>query len=117
MAVIDPASRTPGSRARPWIALLLPPMAWIGYEYGLGTALRGACGAVGNWLGPAWGMAALLACLGAWRLGRRDAARAATEDPPARPWLARLALLGAAVFGLAIALQTLATMIVPPCAR
>jgi hypothetical protein len=31
--------------------------------------------------------------------------------------LARLALLGAGLFGLAISLQTLATAIVPSCAR
>ena len=33
------------------------------------------------------------------------------------PWLARLALIGAAFFALAIAYQTLATILVPACVR
>lgn len=104
-------------RARPWIALLVPALAWVAYEYGLGWAMRRACAAVGTWLGPVWGAFSLLACAAAWAIARPMADRGESDNPPARPWLARLALLGAAVFGLAIALQTIATVIVPACAR
>jgi hypothetical protein len=106
-----------GDRARPWIALLLPAAAWLLFEYGLGTALHGPCVAVGAWLGPLWGALSLLVCAGAAMVAWPMARRAAHNDPPARPWLARVALVGTAVFGLAIALQTLATLIVPSCAR
>jgi len=104
-------------RARPWIALSLPALAWVLFEYGLAWAMRGSCQAVGAWLGAAWGLASLLVCGGAWWIAWPSAKWAGADDPPARPWLARLALLGAAVFGLAIAFQTIATMIVPACAR
>lgn len=111
----DPAGRR--EHARPAIALLLPAAAWIGFEYGAGTALAGNCRAIGQWAGVPWGLASLIACSVAAWLAWPMARRAGGNDPPARPWLARLALLGAAVFGLAIALQTLATAIVPSCAR
>ncbi|HEU0066543.1 MAG TPA: hypothetical protein VFQ57_04810 [Sphingomonas sp.] len=104
-------------RVRPWIALAIPPLAWMTFEYGLGSALRPACAAVGAWLGPAWGAAALIACgaavVVAWPIARGDDA----EGARARPWLAKVACGVAGVFALAIAFQTLATMIVPPCVR
>jgi hypothetical protein len=117
MGMIDRQDGGPADRARPWIALLLPALAWLLFEYGLGWALRGNCLAVGAWLGPLWGLASLLACAAAWLIAWPIARRGASADPPARPWLARLALLGATVFGLAIGLQTCATLIVPSCAR
>ena len=39
------------------------------------------------------------------------------NDPPTRPWLARIACIMSGIFALAIAFQMLATAIVPPCAR
>ena len=103
-------------RIVPWLALLVPPLAWMAFEYGLGSSLRVSCGAVGAWLGPLWGGGSLLACAAAaaaaWRMGRGTDA-----DPPVRPWLARVATVVAGIFAVAIALQTLATLIVPSCAR
>lgn len=113
--MIDPDGTSRADRVRPWIALLLPAGAWILFEYGLGTSLRGSCAAVGSWLGPLWGALSLLVCIGAAIIAWPMARRARRDDPPARPWLARLALVGVAIFGLAIALQTLATLIVPSC--
>lgn len=101
---------------RPWIALSLPPLAWMLFEYGLASSLRPACGAVGAWLGPVWGLASLLACATAAWIARPLAIRGDTADVPRR-WLARIAMFGAGIFALAITFQTLATLIVPSCAR
>jgi hypothetical protein len=103
-------------RIRPWIALALPPSTYIVFEYGLASSLRPACAAVGSWLGPLWGGASLLICALAAALAW-PMARTLAPDPPARPWLARVALFVAGIFALAIAFQTLATLIVPSCAR
>lgn len=111
-------SQPTGRRERivPWVALALPPVAWIVFEYGLASSLRPACTTVGSWLGPAWGAGSLIVCvtaaLLAWPL-----ARTLEADPPTRPWLARIALVVAGIFALAITFQTLATLIVPSCAR
>jgi hypothetical protein len=102
---------------RPWVALLLPPVTWVAYEYGLGSALRGHCAAVGTWLGPAWGMLSLILCAAAVRVAWPMARAGSTDAPPARPWLARVAMFEAGVFALAIAFQTIATLIVPSCAH
>ena len=99
-----------------WMALMVPPLAWVIFEYGLGSSLRASCTAVGSWLGPVWGGGSLLACALAaglsWRMARSD-----ERDPPTWPWLARVAFAMAGIFALAIAFQTLATTIVPSCAR
>lgn len=105
------------NRARPWAALTLPPAAWMLFEYGLGTALRGSCAAVGMWLGPAWGLASLMLCVGAALLAWPMARTGSTASPPVRVWLARIAAFEAGIFALAVAYQTLATLIVPSCAR
>jgi hypothetical protein len=110
----QPKSRR--ERIIPWLALVLPALAWMTFEYGLASSLRASCSAVGAWLGPAWGAASLLVCAGAAALARPMASRADT-DPPTRPWLARVAMVVAGIFALAIAFQTLATLIVPSCAR
>lgn len=110
----DDRIKSPGS-ARPWIALLIPPLAWTAFEYGLGSSLRPACGAVGDWLGPVWGAISLLACAIAAGLAWPLAGSARTGAT--RPWLARIALLAAGIYALAIAFQTAATLIVPSCAR
>lgn len=98
------------------VALLLPPFAWMSFEFGLAATLRPACETV-SWLGPVWGGAAVLACLFALlAAGRairdRDGRCGATGR-----WMARLAMFGAGIFTLAILFQTLATLIVPPCVR
>lgn len=116
MGLID-RQAGPFDKPRTATVLALPPLAWILFEYGADWAMRGSCRTVGAWLGPAWGIVSLLACALAFVLARPMARRGAGGDPPARPWLARTGLLGAGVFGLAIFLQTLATLIVPPCTR
>jgi len=97
-------------RARAWTALLLPPFAWFLFEQGLSHVLHAHCGVVGVGLG--WGVASLAACALAaglvWHLARREGALADI-------WLARLALALSGIFSLAIAFQTLAIVMVPPC--
>jgi hypothetical protein len=98
---------------RPWAALTLPPMAWFAFQQGLGFVLRGTCAAAGIPWGPIVGVAALAICGGAvWLAWSRLAG-----GTPSDRFLARIAILGAALFALAIAFQTLATLVVPPCAR
>jgi len=103
-------------RIVPWVALLLPPLAWITYEYGAASGLRASCTAVGTWLGPVWGGVGLMACALAARLAW-PLARGAAKQPPVRLWLARVATCVAGVFALAIGFQMLATLIIPACAR
>jgi hypothetical protein len=114
MNAIDPR---PPARKSTWIALVLPPTAWALFEVGLAVALRFSCSTVGSWLGPVWGAASLLTCCGAMRLAWPAANAGDANDSPAGAWLAWIALMVAPLFGLAIAFQTLATFIVPPCAR
>jgi len=110
----QPANRR--ERLLPWVALALPALAWMSFEYGLASSLRASCTAVGSWLGPAWGVASLLVCAGAAMLAR-PLSKGTDRDPPVRPWLSRVATVVAGIFALAIAFQTLATLIVPSCAR
>jgi len=99
-------------RGRAWTALLLPAVAWFAFEQGLSAVLHSACGRVG--VGIAWGGASLVLCgvalWIAWPLRRE-------REVPADSWLACLAMIGAAFFGLAILFQTLAIMLVPACVR
>lgn len=99
-------------RARTWTALLLPPFAWFAFEQGLSHVLHAQCGAV--WAGVLWGAASLIACATAARLGWSLARHGAAL---ANVWLARLAMLMAGIFALAITFQTLAILMVPPCVR
>jgi hypothetical protein len=114
MSAIDPR---PPARKSTWIALLLPPLAWALFEVGLAVALRFSCTTVGLWLGPLWGAASLLTCSGAMILAWHAAKADHAGDSPAGAWLAWIAFMVAPLFGLAIAFQTLATFIVPSCAR
>lgn len=99
-------------KARAWTALLLPPITWFVFEQGLSALLHANCRLWGA--GLVWGAASLLVCgLGlrvAWPLRR-------PSGELADPWLARLAIVIAGVFGLAILFQTLAILIVPACVR
>lgn len=103
-----------GARVRPWAALLLPPVAWYVFELGLGSVLKVDCAPVGAGLGLAWGAASLLLCALAAAIAWPCAQPAGDQTPP-RAWLSRVALLLAGIFALAIAFQTLAVLIVPPC--
>jgi uncharacterized membrane protein YedE/YeeE len=85
------------------------------FEWGLASMLRPACHAAGGWLGLGWAGLSLAACAAAALIARplaRD-----TDPASSRPWLARLAMIGAGIFALAISLQTLAILIVPSCVR
>lgn len=98
-------------RARCWTALLLPPLAWFGFEQGLSALLHARCDLSG-W-GLVWGGVSLALCALAARLAlplaRRD------RDLLSVLWLARLALAMAGIFALAIVFQILAIVMVPPC--
>jgi len=89
--------------------LTLPPFAWAGLELGLGSTLRLECVAAGSPLGPIWGGFCLALCAVAAWLARRGASISRAG--------AALGQLGAGLFALAIVFQTLATAIIPPCAR
>lgn len=97
-------------RTRTWTALALPPFTWFVFEQGLSALLHADCS---RWqIGLAWGIASLAVCGLSLRLAwpLRGHPGALTN-----PWLARLAMALAGVFGLAIAFQTLAIAIVPAC--
>ena len=99
------------ARARTGLALALPPLAWFVFEQGLSALLHARCDLAGWGLG--WGGASLATCaLAAW-LARPLARRGG--DLLAILWLARLALVLAGIFALAIAFQTLAILLVPAC--
>ena len=100
-------------RARAWTALLLPPFAWFLFQQGLAHVVHVRCNVAGP-VGAGWGVASLAVCAAAALLARR---RADPELMSAHPWLCRVALLGAGVFALAIAFQTLAAVMVPACLR
>jgi hypothetical protein len=114
MSDAPPLSR--GERIRPWLALLIPPVAWYVFELGLSSVLKVACEPVGGWPGILWGAASLGACAAAAGLAWPFAGPAG-EDTPSRWWLARIALLLSGIFALAIAFQTLGILIVPSCVR
>lgn len=97
-------------RARAWTALLLPPFLWFAFEQGLSHVLHARCGLI--YVGLGWGAVSLAGCGAAawlaWSLARRHVELSDV-------WLARLALVIAGIFSLAIAFQTLAIVMVPPC--
>jgi hypothetical protein len=100
-------------RLRAFAGLSLPPVAWYVFEQGLGFTLRGSCTAAGSPAGPVWGLFSLAACaLAGWL-----ALPVARGEDRTDAFVAKLALLAAGLFALAIAYQTLATLIVPPCAH
>ncbi|WP_137787803.1 hypothetical protein [Sphingomonas sp. 3P27F8] len=103
-------------RTRAWSRLVLagivPPGAWLLFQQGLSVTLRLQCGAAGPPLGPLWGAVSVAACGSAAWL----ATRARVDGDSAR-FVRRAAQLAAGLFAVAIAFQTLATLIVPPCAR
>ncbi len=99
-------------RARAWTALLMPPVAWFAFEQGLSHVLHARCGL--TWVGLIWGALSLIACATAARLGRSLARRGKAL---ADVWLARLAMVVAGLFALAIAFQSLAIVMVPACVR
>jgi hypothetical protein len=92
--------------------LLAPPVAWYAFQQGLAVTLRTACDAAGAPAGTIWGVLSLLVCGAAGWLSRRSGL-----DGESARFVGYVAQLGAGLFALAISFQSLATMIVPPCAR
>lgn len=101
------------ARIRLWICLFAPGLVWFVFQQGLGYLVRADCAHAGP-PGLATGAAALLVCLAAGLAAEADRRR---ESAGLRSFLARLAIGLAAIFGLAIAFQTAAMLLVPPCAR
>jgi hypothetical protein len=92
--------------------LLAPPIAWYAFQQGLAVTLRTACDAAGAPVGTIWGVLSILICgAAAWFSMRSN-----VSGESAR-FVGYVAQLGAGLFALAVFFQTLATMIVPPCAR
>ena len=93
-----------------WIALLLPPLSWFLFEQGLSAVLHADCGQSG--IGIVWGLISLALCGLAARLAWP---LRGPHGALANAWLARLGIVIAAIFALAIGFQLLALVIVPPC--
>ena len=76
----EPDRPSRADRVRPWVALLLPALAWVVYEYGLGSSLRASCTAVGSWLAgiSTWLMLSGLPCW-AWAVRVSGAARVSSS--------------------------------------
>jgi hypothetical protein len=100
------------SRLSRWLALIVPPLAWYGFQQGLAMTLRGACGAAGVPLGPLWGAGSIALCVGAGWLARPRPSQQGSDR-----FLSQLGVLAAGLFSLAILYQSIATLIIPPCAR
>lgn len=97
-------------RARAWLALLLPPAIWFGFEQGLSALLHAHCEAAP--IGIFCGVASLALCGAAAYLAwpvKED------EGEVTHPWIAHMAIAVAGIFSLAIVFQTLALWLVPPC--
>jgi hypothetical protein len=107
---------TRAARFAPWCGLAAGAAAWACHQQVLADVLRFNCAAVG----PARALAAWIACgtvalaagTWSWRAGQR----ARTVDP-ARHFIAQLSALSAGVFFLAIAMQGMASFLVPGCFR
>lgn len=110
-----PPARAPVSRLRLTIALFLPAFSWFLFQQGLSAAMRAQCRAGAAPIGPTWGVCALLLCgVAVWLAWpARQASDLEARQVPR--FLALLALIGAGMFALAIAFQTLATLVIPPC--
>lgn len=105
------------ARTRAWTALLLPPLAWYVHQQGIGGPLHVNCHVAAGGLAVVWGVVSLIVCAAAawlaWPLARRS--REASGSVAC--WIARLAIFGAVVFALAIVFGSLASALVPACAR
>jgi hypothetical protein len=110
----EAADLSRGARVRPWAALVLPPSTWYVFEVGLASMLKADCQSAGGWPGLAWGVASVALCCMAAVIAWPLAKRRGGETAP-RAWLARVAMLLAGLFSLAIAFQTLSVLIVPSC--
>ena len=111
-------SKTRLSMLGAWAGLLTAPLAWYGYQQGLGSLVYFSCGASHPPTGPLAGFIAILVTAAAsacsWRAWKASAAAPAIDI---HRFAALLSVLAAAIFCVAIGFQTLATTLIPSCAR
>jgi hypothetical protein len=108
----------PLSALAPWAGLLVGPAAWYGFQQGLGSLVYFRCGASQPPVNLLTGLLAIAvtAAAGWWSWGvwkRRT-------GPPAidvARFAALLSVLSATIFCIGIGFQTLAGLLIPPCAR
>jgi hypothetical protein len=100
---------------RIWVCFFAPAAAWFLLQQGQGYLVRIACGQAAPPLGAVLGLLALAVCAAA--AGFAAPAARSHETTPTRRFIARLAIGGGGMFGLAIAYQTAATLLVPSCVR
>jgi hypothetical protein len=92
-------------------------LAWFLFQQGLSAAMRSNCHLGAPPLGTVWGIFSLLLCALSGASARPATWPSSLEANRMPRFLAYLAVIGAGFFALAIAFQTLATLIVPPCIR
>jgi hypothetical protein len=97
------------------LGLVLAPAVWLAFQQGAGALTYFACPAAGPPLGPLLGLLALAACAFAGGAGWQVAHAQTTT--PARRVLGWIGCGASALFALAVALVSLAMLLVPPCAR
>ncbi|HET9161366.1 MAG TPA: hypothetical protein VFN88_12215 [Caulobacteraceae bacterium] len=101
------------SRLTPWIGLVVPPVAWAVHHQAGSNLVFYDCrlgdSGVITALGVVMGLIALAAGWISW-VSRRDGAT--TE---VRTFAAYIGALSGGIFFLALAFQTLATLLLPPC--
>lgn len=104
------------ARAAPWAGLIGGALAWALQYQLLVDLLHFGCPPTAHRIGLASGaFAAALAIAAGW-LSRRAARAPHDASTPARRFVAGLGVMAAAFSLAAIALQTAATLILPPCA-
>jgi hypothetical protein len=106
-----------GFQARAWIFLSIPPLVWYGHQQGLGGPLRLNCHVAEGPTALTWGAVSLLLCAANAWLALPLAREGQDTAGPMTPWIGRLAVAASGLFGLAILFGSLASALVPACAR
>jgi hypothetical protein len=114
MAVIHSPAKDHPMGLRPWLGLAVSPLAWIAAQQGMGDLARLACRSAGPPLGPLLGLAAAAVCVLCGWLSW-------SANGPGLRGLKRFVCLTsvgvAALFAGGALLVTLASLVIPPCAR
>lgn len=114
MAVIHSPAKDHAVGLRPWLGVVVSPLAWIGAQQGMADLEYLACKAGGPPLGPLIGLAAAGLCILCGWLSW------SANGPGLRGLKRFLCLASAGVSGIFAAgalLLTLASLVVPPCVR
>jgi hypothetical protein len=118
----DIAFRRPRHHAMLWAALLAPPMIWMVGLVAKYAVVPFACGSMNTWALHAVSIATLLLTAGSGVVARRAWQHAGREwpgesgMPVARTrFMAVMALMSSALFGLAIIAQWLSSAYLNPC--